>query len=771
MKHSPPPVVRRAALFHTGTIALLLLAAQSVQATPAPLSDVQWGDSGPDWVDLFVRDGGSGNPLPYTTYSLFRIGESNLYEIHTSRWTGTEWAEHTVLDELTDPPEAVTGWIPRTPPAHHEIVYLYYEDENMRWRRWDATDHDWEAARETFGPSPGGERGSLAIRSDEFPAAAWLSEIDEVVGTAYSFWDNGGQEAPFIIPTCSGGWPSLALFGDNRMRLTCLDKIANDHFDVNYVYDDEGLEFENVFGNENGGMGDEVDDHQWMLPAMAIFHNEPVVVAHDVDTAETVLRIRVSTGWLSRIVLAEGLAPSHLAIAADDGGSLGDGTLAITITTGLGVFYTEVVLDGYAATQGPLRRLDHNPDTGTACETPLTASDLEFYGHNHIVASWIVHTDQELPDHNAIHVNRLTQFRRADTTDWSLDLDIDTPFTTSLALDADGDGWTCFFNESEDAAPEIDLMLRYRDEAPLRVAVDTGAPTDDPARNCDVAVAPDGRVGVLWADQGLGVLRYREWDDGFDAAETVTDDTVTMPANGHLGLTFNGDSEAWIVFVRSTSGANNPWIARRSSTEWEDFEEIDTLVGGYYPDLVVVDGVAKPVCSYQLTSGNRVTTTRWTGASWSYRDHRVGKVCFDTSISAREVGGELIVATGWFNATDGQVEFETATDWTWGGVVVLDDEEGAGEYVAVEVDAFGEVMATYMRNPSGTDLLRLARFGRFSGGRELPDPPESRHVLCDLRPGNLGTDLELDAYDNPRILHRTSPSAFADHDFQYVSRP
>lgn len=77
---------------------------QSVQAAPAPLSDVLWGDSGPDWVDMFVRDGGAGNPLPYTTYSLFKIGVSPLYEIHTARWTGSEWVVDDVSAELTVPP-------------------------------------------------------------------------------------------------------------------------------------------------------------------------------------------------------------------------------------------------------------------------------------------------------------------------------------------------------------------------------------------------------------------------------------------------------------------------------------------------------------------------------------------------------------------------------------------------------------------------------------------------------------------------------------------
>ena len=149
-------------------IAALWLASQPANAVPAPRSDVAWGDSNTDWLDMLVQLGPADELRPYITLSVFQQHISNLFEIHTVHWTGTEWELDVVLDGLLGSPKAVAAWREQPSPTPDEIVYAYYNTTlvgaDLEWRAWDVENEVMGGAEE-FGVALSSVRPALAIRS------------------------------------------------------------------------------------------------------------------------------------------------------------------------------------------------------------------------------------------------------------------------------------------------------------------------------------------------------------------------------------------------------------------------------------------------------------------------------------------------------------------------------------------------------------------------------------------------------------------------------
>lgn len=426
---------------------------------------------------------------------------------------------------------------------------------------------------------------------------------------------------------------------------------------------------------------------------------------------------------------------------------------------------------------GDARRFDLNAESGSACEAPHAATSVKMSADgDEALIAWIAHAQANTPGNSRVYAARHVQFDVGSPVDWEQTPDIVPVLSTSLALDANGTGWTCYFDESVGSPPDIDLYIKHGDGSPIVVDSDTGYGASAYARGCDVAVAPDGTVGVLWHSTvgSADVINYRERVAGvFGSIETLADGLGPAENNGHLALTFDTWSDAHAVFARDT-GTWTPWVGHRG-VGWT-LDEVDTYAGGLYPDIVYLPSSAYAHVSYVLTGINSVTYAKETGGTpWVYNDLITSKTAYDTSIDTRLIGANQFIAIGWNNYSDGQVEFAYVDTYHTGGgaatVQVIDDSAGGNDFVAIEIESDGQVMASYRKTHPSTFVksLRIAEVRPYSGGRNSPSAPVSGRVLCDVHLDEGGTDIELDAYDNPRVMHR--PDVSAADGLQFMSRP
>lgn len=768
-------------LIHAAAVAALFGLVAESTAAPAPRTDVDWSDAGDNWLDMFVRDV-SGESRPHLTLSAYL---SNLtdYEIHTAFWTGAAWTRVAVKTGLSDPPYAVTGWRPASPSGNYEIVYGFYAGSplELTWATYNVGTTTWGAENTIGEVSASAVRPSIAVRSDGDPAFAFFAD-DAGFGpenTYFARWETGtGVIEVNELDDCTGDWPTLLLDpnDDDTAYVSCLEDTGGGSTDVRFVFGDpsrSSFTSEVVFGGS--------DAHLWKYPAMALIDGVPAIAAYDSTDDEVWLRLRTGGSWQAPVQLLDNVELQHLAIDALGDGNGGGrvGVTALTDIDGIWIDYTP----GGGGGVGDRRRFDLNPDSGAACEPPALATGVKLSadGENALIG-WITEAQAVTSGYSQVYTARHTQFRIDDQIDWEQAPDVVPDLQTSLALDDDGDGWTCYFDESSVSPPDIDLFIKHRDDAPLVVDSDTGYGASAYARGCDVAVAPDGTIGVLWHSTVAGpadVINYRERVAGvFGSIETLADGLGVAENNGHLALTFDSSSDAHAVFARYTSGAWNPWVGHRSAG-WT-LDQVDTYAGGFYPDIVYLPSSYYAHVSYVLTAINSVTYAKETGGTpWIYNDLVVSKVSYDTSIDTQLVGGNQYIAVGWDDFTSGQVEYAYVDTYHTGGgaatVLVMDDSAGANDFMSVELKFDGTVMGAWRKtNPStSAKTLRISDERPFSGGRSSPSAPVAGRITCDVRDSEAGIDLELDGYDNPRAMHRPDVQVGMStvDGFQYMSRP
>lgn len=768
-------------------------------AAPAPRSDVDWHDSGLLWLDLFVREQPGQDPTPHVTSSVFQRG-LGFYEIHTAWWSGTEWVQHHVREGLLEAASAVSDWRPGAGPGDYQIVYAFHGDSDpreLRWGTWDVATNAW-GNEHAFGEADVTMPPALAIRNDGSPAVAWYGTPGGLaLDTYYARWSEVtpvGVTDLTLVPSCTGGYPTLRLNANDSdfIQVSCRDDKGVGHFDIVHVAGDASvpaLAPTVVFGD--------ADADAWQFPSMDLFAGLPVVVAHNADTEETWLRMYFGGAWQAPVLLFTGIPVFGLSV--DAVGDFFDGTIGVTALTPGAMRYTQLTWSNGLAALGPTRRVDLEPRKPFAappdllpCEQPLLAPTVRLVEDGSAaMTTWFADGQATVPENDGLVVARFAQFDPNAPLGWNRQLTSQPVRPTSLALDADGDGWTCYYEESISASPEIDLYIRHRDDPPILVLADTGFSGSTFARGCDVAVAPDGRVGVLWqatvAGAGVGPLEtvlYRERSGGVwvSPVEPVGD-AVLGPVNndGHLALAFDSWSGAHALVKHHDGVTSNPWLADRDGG-WS-LQQVDGQAGGLYPDLTYLPDDPDARVSYTLSAfGGTTTYARQSVVPWVYADLVTGVNTFDTSIDSRVIDGVPHIAVGWVNLSTQQIEYAFVDPAHTGGgapaVQVIEGRPGGKDFVAIEIDAHGEVAASYRwTDPvSGDPLLVSSTMRPFSGGRAVPALPVPGRVNCDWQVSRQGTDLEFDAYDNPRIMHRTlelhPPTAqLIIPALEFVSRP
>lgn len=759
-----PPPKRSKWCWHGLTVAVLLWAGQAA-AVPAPFSDVDWSDSAEDWSDSAYRWSGT-DLIPYVAYSRLERGDQDIFSVRSARWTGSTWSRSMIVDQLLSEPDAVVAL--RTVGGNTELVHaLHHHDGDgslLAWVPWNVVTGAVGLVRTLADVNKKFGRPTLAIRTAEGdPAFAF--ERDEAGamqdGTWFVRWNSGLVPPAFTnleqVQACNLGHPSLALDpqNDDRWRITCLNRVNAVRTDVKYVVRAANIndppEVEEPFAG-NGCPAPTI----WSAPDMAFVDGEPIIAAVDVP----LMRIWVSrrqgpNTWACSLVTATNtVAVSDISIAVlpDPGTNDIIGVLHAGNTVGgtSAVQYTERSPNGLWLP----RRVDRN---GTSqCAFINRSVDLEYPDQETVVANWT----QE----RALRTSRWTRWERDDLRGHTRLLNTGQHHAASLALDDNGEPVTCFFLEGPaipPQAPQVDLFMRFGQQAPVLVAANQGMPLDLRARGCDVAVAPDGRTGVLWTDTTNNRLRYVEVVNGvLGFIDDVKDNGVVVAGNPHLAVAFNAFSLPSLVVSRlDAGGVARPWVARRLANMWDFDQLLSPAEGGLYPDITfsAFSGTWERISMFGKHNGDfRAWFISRTGAGWAAaKAVSPPNEGWDTKIATRAIGTIEQLVIAWYDFSGDRARFARLQGGLFLGDV-SDPGPLTGQFVGLDIDAFGQPVFTWRHGVlSAEAVVRTARVSPFET-RVPPALPVKGIERCDLAPGDQGTDLVLDAFDNLRIEHKES---------------
>lgn len=751
-----PPPLENKSLWHGLTVALLVWAGQAA-AFPTPFSDVDWSDSAPDWSDSTYRWSGT-DLIPYVAYSRMEIGAMGgqvVFAVRSARWTGSAWSRQIVVTNLIAPPDAVVAL--RTVGGNTELVHaLHHDDGNpvLAWLPWNVVTGV-VGLKRVHNVAKKLGRPALAIRATEGDPAFAFERDDPIQGgTWFVRWNEGAQAFTDLeqVQACRGGHPSLALDpqNDDRWRITCLDPVNINRTDVKYVFKDaNGNQVpEQVFVGQ-GCPAPTV----WAVPDMAFVDGEPVVAAHEATQNEVWFSRRQGPNTWACAQIANAALVFDLSIAVRPHPGTLDiiGVLHSASTNGISrLQYLERAPNGLWSS----RRVDRN---GTSeCAIINRSVDLEYPDDETVVANWA--------QQRALHTSRWTRWERDDLPGHTNLLNTGQNNPTSLALDDNGEPVTCFFLEAPaipPLPPQVDLFMRFGNQAPVLVAADQGMPLDPRARGCDVAVAPDGRAGVLWADSTNNRLRYVEFFNGAPGViEDVKDNGVVVAGNPHLAVAFSSANRPSLVMARlDAGGIARPWVGRKLVNGDWDFDQFSSPAeGGLYPDITfsALSGSWERISMFGKHGGNwrawfiTRNSTGWTAAQAASPPNEG----WDTKIATRLNGTAEQLVIAWYDFTGDRARFARLQGGFLGAVA--DPGPLAGQFVGLDLDAFGQPVFTWRHGPpSAGVVVRTARINPFNS--RLPgNQPTPSFERCDLAPGDQGTDLVLDAFDNLRIEHKES---------------
>lgn len=754
-------------------------------AEPIPRTDIDWMDSGGDWSEINTVETDT-DAVPYITYSrqLLQDPENRNWHVHTWWWTGAAWDFVEVVRSLNGNPHATAAARTDTGSVH-DLVHAWRDGNGVQWQLFfpGSGEMDDPGNIEGFSAVNRGYPVGLAVRTDnDAPVFTFFADpIDGPPAMYYAPWDFGNDGIGNLVrlPPCRDAYTPLHLRTTNKFVAVCatdpVDPPGDQAQDIFLVYEDADPDVPDVDAVFGAG-----DDDQWELPDLALAGNDAVVAAVNHDTDEVWVRWQSGGVWQAAISLFDaGERVNALSVAArnQDGGI----EIAVMAQTGNRVWYAEKLANGNVPTP---RRVDLYPRSGASCDGVANTVDIWLPNDGEAWLNWqVVHTGGE---EDVVLANRFTAFRRDDARDHIQDMDLFGQRPTALALTAEGDDWTCYYNEDLGGGGDYALYIKHRTGVPIQVDDDTSAPGDSFGRGCDVAVDGEGILHVVWGNETNDKLLYATWDGVVWDEQNLIDSTGVVPATAHLGLTVAPDGTSAVVYQRPIGGNLRACVLDSpDQATWTTtcFNEND---GGWYPYITNYTGSGGSNEPYALVYGVggtipsaiRVAITTGTPGGWT-SELVINEYSFDYSIAARKQGSEGELVVSWARA-DGTPGIRWARRTGVGAWTAATLESGAMEFTNVKLDAALKPVFTWKKN--ATEKLRIGTWDRYANGRYLgqltpvvipADPlPTGRFLLCDIDDNYWGTSLELDGHDNPRIMHRAlGEKTLPTHIIQYTTRP
>lgn len=756
--------------YHTIIVVFIFVFGVPAWGGPAPASDVDWSDSGPDWVSETVTFSTSGIATPHVVNSRFQIGLAT-YQVTASTWDESldQWRTTIAVDALDQPPYAEVE-----ADGNGRLHIAYIDDVLLQWCHFEPWVGGGGCVAGALGAPEATQRPAVANMSDELPAIAYFDNDPLNLGTFVVKVQGGFFGASEKVPDCDDGQPAIELFPDDRAQVACLHGGAQE---VTYAYDD-GMVWqpERVFpdGPPNG--------ERWTAVDMTIDpggFGAQHVVAFNSTLGEVWHAERTAAGgWVRTLVSADGPAVVYesVSVSVSTGGLVG-----VALQTADQIQYIERIVPGGAFLNRTRVDGGSPPGWGT-CDWLEAPVHVRMLSDETVQVAWgTMDSLHNAPPHAAVEIARYTQWDRPPAPSYDTPPLISHP-GSSLALDDATDPWTCYYAESSFAPPRIDLHVRYRDDPPMAIGWDVALPAYF-NHGCDVAVAADGTVGVLYADNVAGTLRYDARPPGlpvFLPQPNLRHAAAGDPdfAAEHVALAFDANSEAGAAY------ATGAWpsllrYAQLVNGAWQYVIPDNRPDVGYYLDLDF-DAVDELYPRISYYGDGAAWVAEWATAVWSVQQASPGNAGYDTSIASRVVAGTEVVAVSYYNFGTGAVEVvQQLPGGGWGPPQEIEGD-GNGEFTSVAIDAFGFPLVTYrgwQAAPGGTGALRVARWSPFAGGRIDPAPPVGAYVRCSPQAGGLGTSLAPDDYDNWRVSHKEeffSPPQIGideDHTLHYLSRP
>ncbi|MCA9527890.1 MAG: hypothetical protein KC549_16500 [Myxococcales bacterium] len=702
---------------------------------------------------------------PYITYNNLIIDVQQLWHATNWRWSGAAWKPVTIVSGLLDNPYATTA---ARPPAAglSNLVHAWRRiDNTIRWRVADGATGALLGAEFSFSATYSGYPAGLAIQSNDAPVFTFERPLE---GVSAARWDlvGGVLAAPKPLVDCAlGGRAPLQLDTNDAMHAVCATPVpAPPAAQVNEIQ---------IYQEVAGVMvaSTVFDNKDWRLPDLAMVGDDAVVAAYNASDGKVEVRwqdgFNVFEPAVTLMQLPAGESLAALAVDARD--SAEGRQVAVVARAGVDrIYYAERTASGSIS---PLRRADLFSENAA-----LDCNGNDFLNNNVDVmlpnddVAWLNWQIEQPPGNGNLSAvaTRYTTFRRADVVDHdhSLDANVHPQETASLALGAEGDGWSCFYDE-DPGGPDDALLVRLRDGAPIVALSGSGLPSTVYTRSCDVGVDGFGNLHVVAGDWTNDKLFYRRRSAAgvWAAVQQLNDTHGAVPADGQVALAVEqrgvaGGDRVAIAYRRPAWGGG---VGKRLCVlEGVDGINWTTtcfpgLANSAYPDITTfgpegeIYAVAYAAGTY-LAPQIRLAISTGVGV-WS--DELIaGESGLDLAVSARaEISGTARIMVAWTRSAGG-------------GVVRLAERIGVGAWA---IETISNVYGRYLglriapnldsgglvtwRHPVGTSTLRLSTTPPFAGG-SVGATAESQRRNCDLRWSAQGTALELDVFGNPRIQHR-----------------
>jgi hypothetical protein len=745
-------------------LAVALVALANGSALGTPRSAVDWSDSGELYSELEQVNG-----VPLVTYSrsLDADPEGRLWHIHLHWPDNGEWQTYEVDRGLLDRPGATS--VRAVDGGGQTIIHAWRDTDIVRWGRFDVPPV----------VAIGGAK-QFAMPHEDYPVGLAYDSVGAM--PIFSFWDPNGVNGAGVyaarwndsignigpeqhLPDCMNEYAQLQARSNGQFYAACR-KIAGAGRDIIVSYEEMGqIQQTVVFGDNDNG--------QWLYPRIALIEGTNDMVVAAIKDGEAWVRWQEAGVWQAPVHMASpgdgGLEALEVSGRAQDGGV----TIGVVQRTILALYFVERSANGTVQA----RRVDFGVEGAAApvCQPVMLDVGVVYPDDARAWLSWNVSAAGEGV---VVHAHWFTEFNRDDHPAFDTALDDHFQRTTTLVQD-EGTPWTCYFDEDNAGVAQYALYVQAGDNAAVKLDGDTSLPLDRYAKGCDISVDPSGRVHVVWGNETRDRVVYQSrdqfgvWEAPFD----LKDDVGVIAATSHLALVTGSLGESTVAYQGVVNGTLRACLLESDDLATWQHMCLPTVDAGYYPDLTSFQGLP-----YALVHRANGAGEVRAALSWSFPGGWVDELVsaefgWDFSVDARKTANDSSLVVTWarWGAQQGLRVGERVAAGQW-DLTTLDD--GFTEYTSVKLDSALRPVVTYKKTAPNANGAYLVSYQKYGNGRVFGAPePTDRFVSCALRTVGVGefafgTDLVLDAQDNPRVLHRAQLlKPAANHELQFMSRP